>query len=75
MPSFFALSARLPWMLRQRFSPVMRAWNRVRGHGMVGWMPPPDRARMVRIRRETSHRKGEVDDENWRGLSADRTRR
>ncbi len=58
-----------------RFGPVMRAWNGGHGHAMVEWMPPPDRAWMVCIRRETSYREGEEDDESWRGLSADRTRR
>jgi hypothetical protein len=58
-----------------RFGPVMRAWNGGHGHAMVEWMPPPDRAWMVCIRRETSYREGEEDDESWCGLSADRTRR
>jgi hypothetical protein len=57
-----------------RFGPVMRAWNGGHGPAMVG-MPPRDRAWMVCIRRETSYREGEEDDESWRGLSADRTRR
>ena len=58
-----------------RFGSFMRAWNGGHGHAMVERMPPPERAWIVCIRRETSYYEGEEDDESWRGLSADRTRR
>jgi hypothetical protein len=52
--------------------PVMRT-ERGHGHAMVEWMPP-DRVDGLYSARDLISEK-EEDDESWRGLSADRTRR